>query len=727
MAFLEEYTLLDELGQGGFATVYKVRHNTLGYIRAIRVLNAIIAKGDSDPAYQKFLEECRLLLRLGNGNHPNIVHIYQPLLKAQRAIVEMDYIDGKDIYQYMVSRNFFVPMEDVMNLLQNIGSALAYCHHDIYKFCMDRDEDNLQDDPNDGSKILIDEATHKRLVHKYRVIHNDIHSGNILRREDGTFVLLDFGLAIEGDNVVRSSRRKNGAPEFKAPEKWDNDALLSTQSDIYSFGVVLYEFLAGRVPFVLDKTNSNIVEAEYLLSKAHSGEPPQPIFELRKAAFERSHPGQSYVKDYPDWLEQLIMKCLAKSAADRFVDGRELFDFVKQNMATLPVAAAPVADNALQAKFASLEAEKAQIIEQMQTYQQQMQTYQQQMTEYNQKVIAAHEAEKTELQQKIDNLQQRVEQLQIENNALIAQLQALQESISKSESDTVPAAMAETMRVELQAAKDEIALLKKQSKTLAAQNEELKQRLVFETEQKAKLADDLKAAQQSVQSAQGVVAPDLSGELSEAKQKSEALATELKALLVKYDALQGENAKLKKSAVAAVAPAKSGGGVIWKILTILFLLAAGGLAYLHFVMGEKSAPSFEEADDPQTEVYMEQESTEANSGVVEFDVTETIATEEEPTTPVEAAVVEDNSRELELQALLVEKQAEIDALKTTVAELETEIEALQKSSNKKSSKADKEALAQKDKEIKQLKNQIEAKDKEIANLESKIKKLLDNM
>ncbi len=98
----EDYTLLDELGQGGFATVYKVRHNKLGYVRAIRVMNASIAMGEEDKTYQKFLEECKLLLRIGNGNHNNIVHIYQPLLKGQSALVEMDY-----------------------------------CHEDIYKFCMD--------------------------------------------------------------------------------------------------------------------------------------------------------------------------------------------------------------------------------------------------------------------------------------------------------------------------------------------------------------------------------------------------------------------------------------------------------------------------------------------------------------------------------------------------------------------------------------------------------------
>ena len=296
------------------------------------MLNAIIAHGEIDKTYQKFLEECKLLLRLGNGNHPNIVHIYQPLLKAQRAIVEMDFVDGKDLYHYLEDKHSFVEIKDVLRLLSDIGSALAYCHEDIYKFCMDKDEDNLQDDPNDGRNVLLDNKTKQRLINKYRVIHNDIHSGNIIRREDGSYVLLDFGLAIEGDSVVRSSRRKNGAPEFKAPEKWDNDSILTTQSDIYSFGVVLYEYLAGRVPFLFDKKNSNPVEAEYLLSKAHKEQQPASIFGLRKAAFECSHPGGIYEKDYPEWLEILIMKCLSKSIKDRFKNGKELYSFVLEHI-----------------------------------------------------------------------------------------------------------------------------------------------------------------------------------------------------------------------------------------------------------------------------------------------------------------------------------------------------------------------------------------------------------
>ena len=329
MAFLEDYTLLDELGQGGFATVYKVRHNELGYIRAVRVMNAVIARGAEDKTYQRFIDECRLLMRLGNGNHPNIIHICKTLLKEQRAAVEMDYVDGTDLMKYVGRCGGFVPMSDVMRLLEQIASALAYCHHDIYRYCMDRVEDDLQDDPDDGSKVLLDDETKARLIQKYRVIHNDIHSNNIIRREGGNYVLLDFGLAIHGDNVVRSSRRSDGAPEFKAPEKWDGDVELTTQSDIYSFGVVLYEYLTGRVPFPLAPEEAGSAKAIYLLGEAHKTQAPEPIFELRKAACDKANPGKTYdAPDYPQWLEDLVMKCLEKNPQDRFLDGKELYDHI---------------------------------------------------------------------------------------------------------------------------------------------------------------------------------------------------------------------------------------------------------------------------------------------------------------------------------------------------------------------------------------------------------------
>lgn len=326
MAFLQEYTMLEELGKGGYATVYKVRHNELGYVRAIRVLNETIVDGKSE-TYQKFLRECKLLLRLGNGNHPNIVHIYQPRLLDNKALVEMDYVDGQDITHYLSQSNNYVPVEDVIRLAKQISSALAYCHEGIYRFCMDRDIDKLQDDPNDGSKVLIDAETRKRLIDKYKVIHNDIHSGNIIRREDGNFVLLDFGLAINGDEVVRSSRHTNGAPEFKAPEKWDDDSILTEQSDIYGFGVVMYQCLAGQVPFPYDvKLRKHI--AEFRLGEAHQKSPVPSIENLRKEFYEKKYEGKTYERDYPQWIEDVIMRCLRKDPSERFRNGQELYDYI---------------------------------------------------------------------------------------------------------------------------------------------------------------------------------------------------------------------------------------------------------------------------------------------------------------------------------------------------------------------------------------------------------------
>ena len=103
--FLEEYEKLRMLGKGSFASVYKVRHHDLGYIRAIKVSNEVI-DDENDRAYKTFLNECRVLLKIGNGCHPNIVRIYQPRLIANKAIVEMDYIDGITLCDYLQRHKF---------------------------------------------------------------------------------------------------------------------------------------------------------------------------------------------------------------------------------------------------------------------------------------------------------------------------------------------------------------------------------------------------------------------------------------------------------------------------------------------------------------------------------------------------------------------------------------------------------------------------------------------
>jgi|GEM_PF-886031 len=313
--------------QGAYATVYKVRHKTLGYIRAIRVLNQPVS-GENDILYQKFLEECKLLLRLGNGGHPNIVRINQPRFEQGHAMVEMEFVEGKDLNEYILKvQNRFVPGEEVINFVKNISSALAYCHHDIYIFCINRDEDDEIEDDDEGN-FLISPETEKRLVDKYKVIHNDIHSKNVIRKYDGSYILLDFGLAVQNDTIVKSSTRRGGAAEYKAPEKWDDEGIITTQTDIYSFGVLLYEMLTGDVPFPLSDPGS--LSAEWELRNQHINTLPPSIEEKRKAAFENAFPNRAWKKDYPDWLENIILKCLEKDPQIRFRDGKELNEAVKQ-------------------------------------------------------------------------------------------------------------------------------------------------------------------------------------------------------------------------------------------------------------------------------------------------------------------------------------------------------------------------------------------------------------
>lgn len=341
--FLEEYINLDELGQGSFATVILARHINLGYVRTLRVLKDLIfaPRGSNDPKkseiYQKFLKECEKLLQLGNGCHPNIVRIYKPDLRQNKAFVEMDYVKGNNIHEFLEQNQNFVECEEVIRLATQISSALAYCHEDIYRFRMFPAEDKLPEGCLIGS-IVDDAEKRKELIDTYKIIHNDIHSGNIMRREDGNYILLDFGLSVEGKEIAPSSTRSHGGALIsRAPELWDKGTKPTEQSDIYSLGVVLYQCLTGRVPFPCDINElKDDYKAQAEMGKAHKETPPPPIEAIRKEFYEKKYPGQTYKRDYPQWLEDVIMKCLSKNPADRFKNGTELYETIMRQEDNLP-------------------------------------------------------------------------------------------------------------------------------------------------------------------------------------------------------------------------------------------------------------------------------------------------------------------------------------------------------------------------------------------------------
>jgi serine/threonine protein kinase len=185
----------------------------------------------------------------------------------------------------------------------------------------------------DGNKLDITPLQEQELVSLFKVTHNDIHEGNIIRKCDGNYILIDFGLAAFGHEGARSSISRQGAREYWAPERFDG--IFSEQTDIYSFGILAYQMLTNKLPYVYreeDKANSYEGEESQLHRKHADLNIPIPAIEpLRKSACEAI--GEKWTgKDYPEWLEKVIMKCLEKKPEKRYANGKELYEDVKSHV-----------------------------------------------------------------------------------------------------------------------------------------------------------------------------------------------------------------------------------------------------------------------------------------------------------------------------------------------------------------------------------------------------------
>lgn len=326
---LDQYEMLANLGAGSNGTVYKVRHHEQGYVRAVKILNGYVESKETKK-YQAFLKEYRSLTLLGNCSHPNIVSVHKADMLENQAFYEMDYIDGTPLADY-VAKVRFLPIEEVLKCCHDLLGAMGYCHVGVTDYLYDRENDHIPTDPNDGSKVIIDDDTRKRLIAEYGIVHNDIHSSNIIRnRYDGRYILLDFGISMQGGTAVRESGLGEGALAYSAPEKI-LDKNVSFRSDVYSIGVVLFEILAGRVPYPSKDADGNDYSSKYMYD-FHASSPVPTIFELRKSIFESVYGHEKeYQKDYPDWLEKMIVKCLSKNPEERFANAEEINQyFIKE-------------------------------------------------------------------------------------------------------------------------------------------------------------------------------------------------------------------------------------------------------------------------------------------------------------------------------------------------------------------------------------------------------------
>ena len=260
------------LAHGGMAEVYLGSHLSLDRPVAIKVLHSYI---EQDPDLMaRFQREAKVVAGL---RHPNIVQIFDFDTTDGHPYIVMEYLKGPTLATYLRrlhERDERIPPHQVARLLKVVTAALDYAH-------------------------------------EQSVIHRDIKPGNILLHgkadeipldkpltNDVQAILTDFGLVrIANAASQTASGMVSGTPAYMSPEQARGDKT-DHRTDIYSLGVVLYEMLAGRVPFEADSTLSVI----YM----HINEPPPPIAGISPA------------------VQAVMNRALAKNPNDRYPTSREM-------------------------------------------------------------------------------------------------------------------------------------------------------------------------------------------------------------------------------------------------------------------------------------------------------------------------------------------------------------------------------------------------------------------
>ena len=231
------------LARGGMAEVYLGTHLTLERPVAVKVLHSFI---EEDPdLLSRFQREAKVVAGL---RHPNIVQIFDFDTADGHPYIVMEYLRGPSLALYLRAlheRNERIPVQQVARLLKSLASALDYAH----------EQDVIHRDIKPGNIIL-----HSKT--------NEIPLDGMLTK-DVDAVLTDFGLVrIAHSATQTASGMVSGTPAYMSPEQARGDKV-DARADIYSLGVVLYEMLAGRVPFEGDSTIAVIYK--------HINEPPPPI------------------------------------------------------------------------------------------------------------------------------------------------------------------------------------------------------------------------------------------------------------------------------------------------------------------------------------------------------------------------------------------------------------------------------------------------------------------
>ncbi|MBN1266939.1 MAG: protein kinase [Anaerolineales bacterium] len=279
---LGAYRLMERLGQGGMATVYKAYEPALDRYVAIKVLPQFFA---SDPNFTaRFRREAKAVAQL---NHPNIVPIYSFGETNGISYIAMQYVEGGTL-KHVRGEQLDCPA--ALQLLLPIARALGYAH-------------------------------------QRGIIHRDVKPSNVLLNSEGWPLLTDFGLA----KMTQASHERltgtgvgMGTPMYMSPEQGQGSRV-DHRSDIYSLGIMLYEFVTGDVPFHADTPMAIVIK--------HMTAPlPMP---------------RSINPAIPETVETLILKATAKDPDDRFQSAAELAAAMETALDTALRTPAPAAKPAV--------------------------------------------------------------------------------------------------------------------------------------------------------------------------------------------------------------------------------------------------------------------------------------------------------------------------------------------------------------------------------------------
>src|SRR5947207_3399197 len=227
----DRYELEELVGSGGMSTVFRARDTQLDRRVAIKILHEQYA---ADPEYvERFKREARAVARL---SHPNIVTVIDRGEDGGKQFIVFEYIAGGNLKEHLV-RSGRLPVRDALELALQVARALSFAHG-------------------------------------HGLVHRDVKPQNVLLNGDGQAKVTDFGIArtLDVDGVTQTGTVL-GTSNYIAPEQASGQPV-DVHTDVYSLGVVLYELLAGDVPF----PGENFVT----VAMKHVNEPPPNLLDVRR-------------------------------------------------------------------------------------------------------------------------------------------------------------------------------------------------------------------------------------------------------------------------------------------------------------------------------------------------------------------------------------------------------------------------------------------------------------